>query len=113
MFARQKRFAHFDGPATISPLASLGGDKIKFMYYVYAIYDRINDRFYIGYTGDLRKRISEHKSGKNLTTRRMSIQELVYYEASISKKDAEAREKQLKTGFGRGYLRKRLKEYLL
>jgi len=39
--------------------------------------------------------------------------QLVYYEACLSKKDAQNREKQLKTGFGRGYLRKRLKDSLL
>ncbi|MCX6723280.1 MAG: GIY-YIG nuclease family protein [Candidatus Staskawiczbacteria bacterium] len=82
------------------------------MYYVYAIYDKISGRFYIGYTGDLQKRILEHKYGNNLTTKKMLDQELVYYEASVSKKDAEAREKQLKTGFGRGYLKRRLKDYL-
>lgn len=37
---------------------------------------------------------------------------LVYYEACLSHKDAAEREKQLKTGFGRGYLKKRLKDYL-
>jgi len=38
---------------------------------------------------------------------------LIYYEACLSKKDAQNRERQLKTGFGRGYLRRRLKDYLL
>jgi len=36
---------------------------------------------------------------------------LVYYEVCLSKKDAQKRERQLKTGFGRGYLRKRLENY--
>lgn len=82
------------------------------MYYVYAIYDKFSDRFYIGYTNDLRKRIIEHKSKQNFTTKRMLSQKLAYYEACVSKKDAQKREKQLKTGFGRGYLRKRLEDYL-
>jgi len=82
------------------------------MFYVYVFYDRGRKMFYTGYTNDLKRRIAEHKSGKTQTTSRMADKLLVYYEASISKKDAETREKQLKTGFGRGYLKKRLKNYL-
>jgi len=80
------------------------------VYYVYVLYDKIKDRFYIGETNDLRRRLSEHRRGKTHTTTRMKKPELVYYEACISKKDAQKREKQLKTGFGRGYLRRRLEK---
>ena len=83
-----------------------------YMYYTYVIFDKINKDFYIGYTSDLNKRIEQHKAGYNLTTKKMPNPELVYYEACISKKDAEAREKQLKTGFGRSYIKKRLDDYL-
>lgn len=83
------------------------------MHYVYALYSRKLDKFYIGVTNNLLKRIKEHKSGKVHTTYRMKDFELAYYEACLSKKDATARERQLKTGFGRGYLRKRLKNYIM
>ena len=82
------------------------------MYYVYAFYDKTRKIFYIGYTNDLKRRVSEHNQGKTQTTSRMSEKSLVYFEACLSKKDASDREKQLKTGFGRGYLKKRLKDYL-
>ena len=82
------------------------------MFYVYAFYDRVRKIFYTGFTNDLKRRVREHKSGKTQTTSRMADKLLVYYEASLSKKDAMEREKQLKTGFGRGYLKKRLKSYL-
>jgi len=82
------------------------------MFYVYVFYDKIRKIFYTGYTNDLKRRVAEHNCGKTQTTSRMEDKLLVYYEASISKKDAEEREKQLKTGFGRGYLKKRLKNYL-
>jgi putative endonuclease len=82
------------------------------MFYTYAFYDRARKIFYIGYTNDLKRRVAEHKCGKTQTTSRMENKLLVYYEACISQKDAEDREKQLKTGFGRGYLKKRLKNYL-
>jgi len=81
-------------------------------YYIYALYDPKQNRFYIGFSEDLNRRISEHKSGKIKTTSKMSSLELVYYEACLSKKDAMKREKELKTGFGRGYIKRRLTNYL-
>jgi putative endonuclease len=83
------------------------------MFYIYAFYDKIRKIFYTGYTKDLKRRVNEHKMGKSQTTSRMPDKVLVYYEACLSKKDAIEREKQLKTGFGRGYLKNRLKHYLM
>ncbi len=78
------------------------------MYYVYVLYSKVHDRFYIGMTNDLDRRITEHRFGTTYTTSRMKDFQLVYYEACRVKEDATARESQLKTGFGRGYLRKRV-----
>lgn len=83
------------------------------LWYTYTLYSKKLDKFYIGSTNDLKRRIKEHKSEKVHTTIRMKDWKLVYYEACLSKKDAQDRERQLKTGFGRGYLRKRLKDFLL
>ncbi len=82
------------------------------MYYVYVLYGAEQDKLYIGFTEDLKKRIKEHQRNTCHTTKRLSNFELVYYEACKAKKDATNREKQLKTGFGRGYLRKRVSNYL-
>lgn len=78
------------------------------MWFVYVLYSRAEDKFYIGMTGDLERRKQEHVSGTVRTTSKMDNPELIYYEACSSKHDAVARERQLKTGFGRGYLRRRL-----
>lgn len=83
------------------------------MFYVYSFYDKNRKIFYVGFTNNLKRRIKEHKIGKTHTTYRMVDKILVYYEACISKQDAMEREKQLKTGFGRGYLKRRLKNYLM
>lgn len=80
------------------------------MYYVYVLYSKEQNKFYIGYTEDLRRRMREHNSGKSLSDRRIKNLNMVYYEACLSKTDAQKREKQLKTGFGRQYLRTRLKD---
>lgn len=82
-------------------------------WYTYVLYSKKSDKFYIGSTNDLKRRLKEHKYGKTHTTIRMKGRRLVYYEACLSKKDAGRRERQLKTGFGRGYLRRRIKNFLL
>jgi len=64
------------------------------MYYVYVIVNEKRER-YVGYTNDLRRRISEHQEGKNNSTRG-SRWKLVYYEAYLSKSDAIERERKLK-----------------
>jgi len=86
------------------------------MYYAYILLC-INTKqsrkiFYIGCTDSLEKRIRNHKSKSVKTTKRFDKVILVYYEACENKIDAIKREKQLKTGFGRGYLKKRLGNYL-
>ena len=82
------------------------------MYYVYVLYDKTRNRLYTGSTNNIERRLSEHKRGKTHTTARMSEPKLVYFEACVSEQDAQKREKQLKTGFGRGYLRRRLEHSL-
>ncbi|MBI4008757.1 hypothetical protein HY357_00835 [Candidatus Roizmanbacteria bacterium] len=53
-----------------------------------------------------------HLKKEIFTTSKYSKIELVYFEGCLNKTDARKRELQLKTGFGRGYLKKRLAEYL-
>lgn len=52
-----------------------------------------------------------HNSGKVLSTENRRPLELVYYEAHRDKKDAFAREQFLKTGWGRNYIKRILKNY--
>lgn len=83
------------------------------MYYTYVLrcfnsssphdYD-----FYIGFSADLPSRESAHKLNSVKTTKKFDKIELVYYEVCFSKKDALVRERQLKTGFGRGYVKRRI-----
>ncbi len=63
---------------------------------------------YVGSTTDLKRRMEEHKGGKvPATVHRLPV-ELVYYEACRCEAQARLREKALKTGFGRRYLKTRL-----
>jgi putative endonuclease len=82
------------------------------MYYVYVLRSTASNRLYTGYTSDLRKRLDQHKEGKSLYTKNRGPYELIYYEACIDPKDALAREKYLKTGTGKRYIKNRIKRFL-
>ncbi len=67
-----------------------------------------NGDFYVGSTDDLRRRIGEHQTGHGGRTTHLNDGTLVYAEACRSLAEARQREKQLKTGYGRSYLNRRL-----
>lgn len=77
------------------------------MYYVYVL--RGPKQFYIGHTNDLRRRFAEHVRGGSLATKGRGPWKLVYYEASEAQRDAMARERYLKTAWGKRYLKARIK----
>ena len=77
------------------------------MYYVYII--KSTKQVYIGSTHDLKRRITEHQNNKSFATKNRGPWQLVYYEASLSEKDARVREKYLKTAWGRRYLKNRIR----
>ncbi|MDD5340944.1 MAG: GIY-YIG nuclease family protein [Patescibacteria group bacterium] len=82
------------------------------MYYTYVLLSKRDKNFYIGHTGDLKKRFKEHNEGKSRSTKPRRPFDLIYYEAGLNLVDAIRREKFLKTGPGGRYLKKRLKFYL-
>jgi len=61
---------------------------------------------------DLKKRMKEHNEGRSKYTKIHRPYSLIYYEACLNKVDAFAREKYLKSGMGKRYLRNRMKIYL-
>ena len=66
-------------------------------YYVYILANQKNGTLYIGVTSDLIKRIYEHKNNFiEGFTRKYTIHNLVYFEATESIESAIMREKQLK-----------------
>ena len=79
------------------------------MWYIYLILSKKTGKWYIGSTKDLRKRILYHNSGKSKATKSGIPWEIIYCEISLNKNDARAREKYLKSGMGRRYLKNRLK----
>ena len=82
------------------------------MYYVYILISVKDGNFYIGSTGDLHRRMSEHNLGKVESTKNRRPFKLIYYEACLNQQDATHREKYLKTHLGKMFLKNRLKSYL-
>ena len=80
--------------------------------YVYVLRNSETGKLYTGCTSDLRKRLSEHLSGAVPSTKFRGPYELVYYEACMNEKDAFAREKYLKTGMGKRFIKNRNKRFL-
>jgi putative endonuclease len=79
------------------------------MFYTYVLRCRDGD-LYVGSALDLRKRLAQHRAGRVPSTAYRLPITLEYYEACRSELKARLREKQLKTGFGRAYLKRRLEE---
>ncbi len=83
------------------------------MYYVYLIESAIDKSWYIGSTSNLRERINQHNEGGGGRTTRLKLPwKFIYGEIYLNKADALGREKFLKSGSGRKYLKKQLKNYL-
>ena len=77
------------------------------MFYTYVL--RCNDdALYIGSARNLKQRVRQHTASQVQATAYRLPVSLVYYEACLSEHKAREREKQLKTGFGRAYLKRRL-----
>jgi putative endonuclease len=77
------------------------------MYYVY-ILQLNNGKFYIGFSSDLKQRISTHKKGLVRETKRYIPLQLVFYSAFKDKKKALCFEKYLKSSSGFAFRNKRL-----
>ncbi|NQV13318.1 MAG: GIY-YIG nuclease family protein [Parcubacteria group bacterium] len=77
-------------------------------YYTYVLSSK-DGRLYVGYSENIRKRVAEHQRGLVRSTKSYRPWQLVYYEACLEKEDAIKREKQFKTGFGRAYLKRRIR----
>lgn len=84
----------------------------KKKYYIYILFSLKDKRFYIGFTEDLKRRLTEHATGLVSSTKARRPLKLIHYEYFINKADAKTREVFLKSGFGRSQLKKSLKRTL-
>lgn len=82
------------------------------MHYVYVLRSLSDDGLYIGYSANLRRRLTQHDEGAAIATSHRGPWKLIYYEAYLEQVDALGREKYLKSGGGRRFLKTQLRHYL-
>lgn len=80
-------------------------------YYVYVLFSEKDGNLYTGYTSNLKERLKLHNEGKVLSTKKRIPLSLIYFEACLNQQDATRREKYLKSGNGKIYLKNRLRNY--
>ena len=80
-------------------------------YYVYVLLSEKDNQFYTGYTSNINERKRCHDEGKVESTKNRRPLKLIYWEGCLNQQDATRREKYLKSGNGKIYLRNRLSNF--
>lgn len=80
-------------------------DTLKTMFVVYAIKSFKREYIYVGLSSDLDRRLAEHNGGKNKTTKPYRPFRLIYSEEFDTRLKARIREKYLKSGSGKEFLK--------
>ena len=81
------------------------------MFYVHVLRSESHTGFYIGFSTNLRVRLTRHQAGESFATSHRVPWKLIYYEAYREREDAEGREKFPKSRAGRRFLRAQLCHY--
>lgn len=76
------------------------------IYYIYAIVSEVDQRIYVGFTTDVQKRLKEHNNGKTTSTKGYRPRNILVVEEVTNREEARKREKYLKSGVGKEYLKK-------
>ena len=75
------------------------------VYYVYAITSLTRNYIYVGLTDNVERRVSQHNSGYEPTTKPYRPFQIILVESYPSRDLARKREKYLKSGKGKEYLK--------
>ena len=77
------------------------------MFHTYVLYNKSAKKTYIGQTEDLERRVRQHNEHefKGFTSRYEGEWVLIYQESAATRSDALKREKQLKSGNGRAFVK--------
>ncbi len=67
------------------------------MYYAYILKSLKNNKYYIGYSSDVNRRLAEHNKGKSKYSSRYKPWAIYYFERFKREEDAMKREKQIKS----------------
>ncbi len=81
------------------------------MWYVHILESEAGEFLYVGITNNLRRRLELHNGGKVSGTLHRKPYKAIYYEAHTNKYDAAKREKFLKSGWGKNWIKRTLNHY--
>lgn len=74
------------------------------MCYVYVLWSETLRKRYVGSTEDLGKRLAQHNAGESVFTKRGMPWRIIHTENYPTRREAEKRERELKSGQGRAWL---------
>ncbi|MEI7604334.1 MAG: GIY-YIG nuclease family protein [bacterium] len=83
------------------------------MYYVYILKSVNFNRYYIGYTSGLSRRLFEHNNGNTPSLRKYLPYEIIHTEEYENKGDAMKREKEIKSYKGGNSFKRLIQQPLL
>jgi len=78
------------------------------MVILYILKSKNNQMKYIGITNNLSKRLTQHRSGQSSVSKMLGDFECVYTEKYTNHKTARVREKYLKSGVGREWMKENI-----
>jgi len=79
-------------------------------FIVYAIKSLVDNRLYVGFTNSFERRIKEHNDGKTRSTKAYRPWVVVFTEMVTCREEARKREKFLKSGCGKEFLKRNLQQ---
>jgi len=79
------------------------------MFSVYVLVSESRNKYYIGCTDDITRRLAEHNNGKNKATRSYRPWRMVYSESFSSLSAARRREREIKSWKNREYMERKLR----
>ncbi|MEI7653450.1 MAG: GIY-YIG nuclease family protein [bacterium] len=83
------------------------------MFYTYVLMSKKNGTLYVGSTNDVKRRFEEHNKGiGGEYTRKNRPFIIIFYEAFLSKNDAQRQELFYKLGYGKEVLHEKIKDSL-
>jgi putative endonuclease len=80
--------------------------------YTYVLMSELDGEWYTGTAVDLRLRVKQHAEGRVRSTASRRPFRLIYYEACLERTDAYRRERFLKSGKGKRFMKHRLAGFL-
>ena len=105
MFPHSRYICSPPGWRTCLPAGRIGRRNKFFMFFVYAIKSISRNHIYVGLTNNIERRLNEHNKRQDRSTKAYAPFELILKESFEKRIEAREREKYLKSGIGKEFLR--------